>query len=211
MEGTARATASAMACKTRTILALSVAVAAIQLPVTAAGAQTQPPIAESTYAVSGTTGLELYTSISKNGPNGGGHVAQTKFKLTWKRLFDERGGSCYLVHAKPQLSITQTYPKPKNRLSADMQRRWDKFMRAAREHEHTHARMVAEMVRTTEAALAGSFEANDRTCAKVKKSVAAKIDQGYQAHRERSRAFDKQELSFGGRMFVVLEDLVNER
>jgi predicted secreted Zn-dependent protease len=208
MECTARATGSAMASQTRTIPALSVCLA---VAVTAASAQSQPPIAESTYAVSGTTGLELYTSISKNGPNGGGHVAQTKFKLTWKRLFDERGGSCYLVHAKPQLSINQTYPKPKNRLSADMQRRWDKFMRAAREHEHTHARMVAEMVRTTEAALAGSFEANDRTCAKVKKSVAAKIDQGYQAHRERSRAFDKQELSFGGRMLVVLEDLVNER
>jgi predicted secreted Zn-dependent protease len=176
-----------------------------------AKAQDQPPIDETTYSVSGATGLELYTSISRNGPNGGGHVAQTRFKLTWKRLFDERGGSCYLVHAKPQLSITQTYPRPAGRLSTDMQRRWDKFMRAAREHEHTHARMIAEMVRTTEASLDGSFEPNDRSCAKVKKSVRAKIDRGYQAHRERSRAFDKQELGFGGRMFVVLEDLVNER
>jgi len=191
--------------------AVLVAVACVVSTVSLASAQDLPPMAEKTYPVSGSTGLELYTSISKTGPNGGGHVAQTKFKLTWKRLFDERGGSCYLVHAKPQLSITQTYPKPKNELSADMQRRWEKFMRAAREHEHTHARMIAEMVRKTEASLVGSVEPNDRTCAKVKKSVAAKIDQGYQAHRERSRAFDKQELSFGGRMFVVLEDLVNER
>ena len=197
----------------RTIARLAKAMAAaLSLAiVTPASAQDLPPILEKTYSIAGSTGLELYQSISSNGPNGGGHVAQTKFKLTWKRLFDERGGSCYLVHAKPQLSVTQTYPKPKSQLSPDMQRRWNKFMAAARQHEQTHARMIAEMVRTTEASLAGSFEANDRTCAKVKKSVAAKIDQGYQAHRERSRAFDKQELSFGGRMFVVLENLVNER
>jgi predicted secreted Zn-dependent protease len=200
-----------MISRQQTATALGVILAMSWLLVAPAIAQGLPPISEKTYSVSGTTGLELYTSISKNGPNGGGHVAQTRFKLTWKRLFDERGGSCFLVHAKPQLSMTQTYPEPTGKLSADMQRRWDKFMRAAREHEQTHARMIAEMVRTTEASLAGSFEPNDRTCAKVKKSVAAKIDQGYQAHRKRSRAFDKQELGFGGRMFVVLEDLVNER
>jgi len=178
---------------------------------TPAGAQDLPPIAENTYPVAGMTGLDIYTSISRNGPNAGGHVAQTKFKLTWKRLFDERGGDCFLVHAKPQLSITQTFPKPTGRLSPDMQRRWQKFMAAARRHEQTHARMIADMVRSTEASLAGMVERNDRTCAKVKKSVSLKIDQGYQAHRERSRAFDKRELSFGGPMFVVLEDLVNER
>ena len=170
-----------------------------------------PRISEKSYSISGATGFDLYQSISKNGPNGGGHVAQTSFKLTWKRLFDERGGDCFLVHARPQLAITQTYPKPAGKLSPDMRRRWDKFMSAARQHEQTHARMIAEMVRATEASLAGMMERNDRSCAKVKKSVAARIDQGYQAHRSRSRDYDKAELSFGGRMFVVLEDLVNER
>lgn len=192
-------------------LAGILAAAYVWTAATPAMSRNLPPVVQKTYPVSGSTGLELYTSISRNGPNGGGHVAQTRFKLTWKRLFDERNGSCYLVHARPQLSITQTYPKPSGKLAADMQRRWNKFMVAAREHEETHARMIVEMVRATEASLVGGFEPNDRTCAKVKKSVAAKIDQGYQAHRERSLAFDKQELGFGGRMFIVLEDLVNER
>lgn len=195
----------------RTALISITATLALACATHAAGAQELPPVREKTYAISGSTGLELYRSIAEKGPNGGGHVAQTSFKLTWKRLFDERGGDCYLVHARPQLSITQTYPKPMGKLSADMRRRWDKFMVAARQHEHTHVRMIADMVRSTEASLSGMVERNDRTCAKVKKAVAARIDEGYQAHRERSRAFDKAELGFGGRMFVVLEDLVNER
>lgn len=176
-----------------------------------ASAQEMPAIQQKTYSVSGSTGMELYQSIGQNGPNGGGHVAQTSFKLTWKRLFDERGGDCYLVHAKPQLTMTQTYPRPSGKLSADMRRRWDKFIAETRVHEETHARMITEMVRSTEASLQGMMEQDDRSCAKVKKSVAARIDEGYQAHRARSRAFDKTELGFGGRMFVVLENLVNER
>jgi len=168
-------------------------------------------VAQKTYAISGTTGLDLYRSVSENGPNGGGHVAQTAFKLTWKRLFDERGGDCYLVRADPVLSITQTFPKPAGELSPDMRRRWDKFAVGMRQHEDGHVALIERMVAETQASLSSSVERNDRSCAKVKKLVSAKIDAGYQAHRERSRAFDRQELGQGGRMFLMLEDLVNER
>jgi len=186
---------------------IAAAIAAVAL---AAPAAAQAPVQERTYPITGGTGLELYRSIAEKAPNGGGHVAQTSFKLTWKRLFDERGGDCFLVHAKPVLSITQTFPKP-GKLDDDMRRRWEKFAAGMRQHEDQHVRMIEEMVKTTEASLVGMSVKDDRTCAKVKRAVSARIDEGYQAHRQRSRAFDKAEMGFGGRMFVMLEDLVNER
>lgn len=169
------------------------------------------PVKESFYAISGKTGMELYRSIGERGPAGGGHVAQTNFKLTWKRLFDERGGDCFLVYAKPVLTITQTYPKPSNKLSSDMQRRWDKFLSGIRKHEQTHVRMIGEMVSATEASLVGMSVQGDPTCAKVKAAVKQRINEGYEAHRDRTRQYDRTDLGMGGKAFLVLEDLVNER
>lgn len=169
------------------------------------------PISEKTYPVRGSTALEIYRSIAENGPAGGAHLAQTTFTLTWNRLFDERGGDCYLVHARPKLAITHSYPKPAGKLSPSLQRHWDKLIAATRRHEETHARMIKDMVAKAEAEMAGMMEKNDRSCAKIKKSVSARIDAAYQAHRDRSRAFDRSEMAQGGPMFIVLENFVNER
>lgn len=171
----------------------------------------EPPVKITSYAISGSTGHALYQSIAENGPNGGAHVAHTDPKLVWKRLFDERGGSCYLVHARPQLSFVQVYPKPSEKLPEGTRRVWERFIAAVRKHEDTHVRMFRQMVVDTEASLAGMFEPNDRTCAKVKASVRARIDAAYDEYRERSRAFDRSELSPGGPIFVVREALLADR
>lgn len=192
------------------VLKVLLCAASLALGASAAMAS-EPPVTIKTYAISGSTGFQLYQSIADNGPNGGGHVAHTDPKLTWKRLFDERGGDCYLVHARPQLSFVQVYPKPSGKLGPATKRVWDRFITAVRKHEDTHVRMFKEMVAQTEASLVGSVERNDRTCAKVKETVRARIDQAYQDYRQRSRDFDRTDLSPGGAIFIVREALLADR
>jgi predicted secreted Zn-dependent protease len=186
-----------------------VAAAVVALPSSALAGEASVKV--KAYPISGSTGFELFQSIGENGPNGGAHVAHTDPKLVWKRLFDERGGSCYLVHACPQVSFVQIYPKPSGRLSGSTRAVWDKFIAAVRKHEDTHVRMFRQMVVETEASLAGMFEPDDRTCAKIKASVQAKLEEAQQAYRARSRAFDRAELGPQGPLSEVLRDLMADR
>lgn len=169
------------------------------------------PVKVKTYPISGSTGFELFQSIGENGPMGGAHVAHTDPKIVWKRLFDERGGSCYLVHARPQLSFVQIYPKPSGKLPEATQAVWNRFIAAVRKHEDTHVSMFKQMIVDTQASLAGMFEPDDRTCAKVKASVTARLNEAQDAYRARSRAFDRAELSPGGPLAIALKSLLADR
>ncbi len=78
------------------------------------------PIEEvKTYPITGTSGIELYSSIGEHGPEVGRHVraiAHTNFKLTWTRRYDPQpDGACVLSVAKPKLIITYTLPRPARR------------------------------------------------------------------------------------------------
>ena len=71
-----------------------------------------------TYAVSGTSGPELYASIGERGPAAsiGRAIAHTNFKLTWTRDYQTRGSDCVLATARPKLTITYTLPKASQKL-----------------------------------------------------------------------------------------------
>lgn len=175
--------------------------------------QAAEQVKETFYPISGQTGIELYTSIGENGPNnsGQGAIAHTLYKLKWARLFDERGGDCYLVSARPDLSITYVYPKPKEKLTPDMSRRWSKFIEGIRTHEQQHAVMIREMVKRTQTAIAGAVVTDDPTCSKVKREVSRRIDEATAGHKARSRLFDRVELSEGGPVHRLILALVNQQ
>lgn len=161
-----------------------------------------------TFPVSGSTGFELYESIGRNGPKGA--IAETRYSLTWLRLFDEVDGDCRLIRFRPRLTITKVLPKPKGKLPDALQRKWDVFIEGVSRHEDVHVRMIREMVAATQASTAGAFVADDPTCTKVKKEVSRRIDEAIAGYKASSRAFDKEELSDGGNVHRLILALVND-
>lgn len=164
-----------------------------------------------TYEITGTTGLELYHSIGRNGPNNSasqGAIAQTVPQLKWNRLFDERKGDCHLVSLKPSLSITMILPEPKNDLPAGLKADWQLFIDGVRKHEDVHVEMIHRMVAETKESAAGAWVANDRSCAKVKAEVSRRIDEAMANHRARSRAYDREDLGPSGNVQRLVLDLV---
>lgn len=161
------------------------------------------PVKIKTYAISGSTGAELYESIGENGPRDGndrGSIAQTVMHLKWNRLFDERGGDCYLVHARPSLTITMILPKPDKKLSASMQASWQRFITGVRTHEDVHVQMIRELVSNTQQSVAGAMVKNDRSCGKVKAEVSRRINEATAAHKARSRAYDRDDFGSNGKL-----------
>jgi len=123
-------------------------------PAMAAGAQWRAVEKVETYAVSGRTGIELYTSIGERGPklsNGSRAIAHTNVKLTWSRKYEPGGGGCTLTAARPNLVITYTLPEPAQKLPAPVQKRWAIFIAGMREHEKVHGTFIKEMVQAIEA------------------------------------------------------------
>lgn len=168
----------------------------------------EPRVGQKTYAISGSSGIELYESIGSKGPKDA--IAETRYTLTWRRLFDEEGGDCRLVRFRPELAIVVVLPKPSAPLSPTLQRKWERFIAGIRKHEDVHVRMIREMIPATEAAVAGAKVENDKTCAKVKKEVSSRIDAAIANYKARSRDFDRQELSDGGNVHRLILALVND-
>ena len=66
------------------------------------------------YAITGSTGIELYRSIGDNGPSVGigRAIAYTDFDLLWSRDYrPQADGSCVLASARPSLTITYLLPR----------------------------------------------------------------------------------------------------
>jgi predicted secreted Zn-dependent protease len=167
-----------------------------------------------TYAVTGTSGLELYESIGRNGPRDGdnaGSIAQTVMDLKWNRLFDERGGDCYLVRLRPSLSITMILPKPEAALAGKVKADWQRFSAGIRAHEDVHVEMIGRFVEEAQKAAAGAMMKKDKSCAKVKAEVSRRLDEAHAAHKARSRAFDRAELGPDGTVQKLVFDLVRSR
>ncbi|RFC68731.1 MULTISPECIES: DUF922 domain-containing protein [Mesorhizobium] len=164
-------------------------------------------VIEKTYAVKGGTAYDLYVSIGENGPRGA--IANTDYSLTWKRLFDEEGGDCRLVSAKPIFTTTYLLPKATGNLKPPLDRLWQDFITGVREHEHQHGQMLQEMVKTTQERIANARVENDKTCAKVKRVVSDIIEQERQTYRSRSRDFHRAELAEGGNLHQLILTFVN--
>nr|WP_145637999.1 DUF922 domain-containing protein [Neorhizobium alkalisoli] len=168
-----------------------------------------------TYPVTGTSGIELYSSIGENGPKAGQHVraiAHTDFKLTWQRKYEPQAdGSCMLTTAKPNLVIIYTLPKLASKLSPDLQAKWVVFIDGVRRHERVHGEMIENLARNIEQVSIGISSPDDPKCTKVRAALQVKIGEIFAAHQQRNRDFDKVELSDGGNVHQLILALVNQR
>ena len=177
------------------------------IPVASAEETIIGKVVEKTYTVKGDTPYDLYVSIGQNGPRGA--IANTNYSLTWKRLFDEEGGDCRLVSAKPIFTTTYLLPKVSGKLKPPLDRLWQDFIAGVRKHEQQHGQMLQEMVKNTQQRIADARVTNDRICAKVKRVVSDIIEQERQTYRSRSRDFDRAELAEGGNLHQLILTFVN--
>ncbi len=165
------------------------------------------------YAISGKSGPELYRSIGERGPKigVGRAIAHTNFKLTWQRKYEPQNGGCTLVSAKPKLIITYTLPKPSQELPAGIRKHWETFITGVRAHEKIHGDIIVDMVKQIEAVSVGLSVPDDPKCSKIRTELTKRLSELSLAQRQKSRDFDRVEMSDGGNIHKLILGLVNER
>lgn len=168
---------------------------------------------EKPYAITGTTGAELYASIGQNGPevgrDGRRTIAYTFFTLTWSRNYVRQDGGCVLKSATPKLTITYTLPKPKNPLSPEVQKRWDVFLEGIRSHEKVHGEDIKAMLTRIEQTTIGLFVPNDPDCKKIRQEILKPLSEASLAQRQHRRDFDRIEMGADGTIHRLILSLVN--
>lgn len=196
--------------RVKTVLATPALLAALM---SAAFAQTgwKPAEQIKTYAISGTSGIELYRSIGERGPQAGVQaVAHTTFKLTWRRDYrPQPDGACILATARPNLTIIYTWPKAPAKLSPDVAASWQRFISGVEKHERVHGEHILDMVKKIEAYSVGLRAENDPACQKVRSVLQQRLGELSNEQRQRGRDFDRDELSNGGAVHQLILTLVN--
>lgn len=196
----------------KSAIALSLVMTGLAAISPAAAAEWQPVEKVQTYSVPGVSGAELYASIGARGPKlsiGTRAIAQTSFALTWTRKYETRGDDCVLSTAKPKLIITYVLPKPANALPAPVKANWESFISGVRDHERVHGDYIVEMVKQIEAATVGLTVPADPKCRKIREEMTKRLGALSQEQRQRSRDFDRVELSPGGNVRTLILQLVN--
>ncbi len=181
----------------------------IVVPLHAAQAETVEKIAA--YAVTGTTGIELYRSIGERGPKLGPTraIAHTTFDLKWTRRYDASGGACRLSVQRPHLVITYTVPKAEGNLPASLQAQWKTFADGVLRHEKVHGQTIKDMVAEIERFSLEMRVANDPKCSKFRQELTSRLSAISQAQRKQGRDFDRDEFAEGGNMQKLILGLVN--
>lgn len=179
---------------------------------TAARADWKPVERIEPYAIAGRTGPDLYASIGERGPEAsiGRAIAFTNFKLTWQRDYrPQPDGGCTLVSARPKLIISYHLPKPTEKLAEPVASNWKTFIDGVTRHEQVHGEMIVDMVREIEAVSVGLSAADDPNCKKVRAALQERLPAISLARQQRSRDFDRVELSNGGAVHQLVLSLVN--
>lgn len=178
-----------------------------------ARAEWKPLEQEKTYSVSGNSAPELYVSIGERGPKMGGlplgAIAHTSFKLTWQRKYEPRDGGCVLSAARPKLIITYVLPKATGKLPPSLRREWNVFIEGVRTHEKVHGQMIIDMVREIEAVSIGLTVTDDPDCKRIRQELTSKLALISQNQRQKSRDFDRVELTEGGNIHQLILRFVN--
>jgi predicted secreted Zn-dependent protease len=193
-----------------TLRLLSFSLSALLLS-TPAFADWKPQESTKFYRVSGTTEPELYASIGERGPQMslGRTIAQTTFKLTWQRKYENQNGACVLARAVPRLLITYHLPKPANALPEPVKTHWTKFSAGVERHEKFHGVIITDMVRAIERETVGLRVENDPGCTRIKTEMTRRLAALSQAQRQRSREYDRVELGDGGPVHRLILEFVN--
>ena len=186
--------------------------AAIAASAPATAADWKPVEKVEPYSISGTSGPELYASIGERGPKAGigRAIAFTNFKLTWSRDYQPQpDGACTLVSARPKLIVSYHLPKPSAELPGPIATNWKTFIDGVRRHERVHGEMIVAMVREIETFSIGLSAPDDPNCKKIRARLQERLAQISQQQRQKSRDFDKVELSDGGAVHQLILNLVN--
>ena len=193
-------------------LRIWLAAAGLAAAMPAAGAEWRAAEKVETYAISGDTGIALYRSIGERGPKVGvgRAIAYTDFELLWSRDYRQQAdGSCLLASARPSLTITYRLPKPSGKLPAATRGLWESFIEGVEAHERVHGDFIREMVGKIEAVSVGLSVADDPECRKIRKELTGRLAALSQEQRQRSRDFDRAEMSDGGTVHRLVLALVN--
>jgi predicted secreted Zn-dependent protease len=163
------------------------------------------------YQIAGRTGPELYASIGERGPevSVGRAISYTTFDLTWQRDYrPQPDGACTLVTARPKLIIIYALPEPSEPLAEPTATNWRTFIDGVTRHEYVHGEMIVDMVKEIEAVSIGLSAADDPGCRKVRAKLQERLPAISQARQQRSREFDRTEMSNGGAVHQLVLDLV---
>lgn len=192
---------------------LAVAMCIASLPMTAR-AEWQAVEKVKTYAITGTSGRELYDSIGERGPLLGPKVraiAHTDFKLTWTRKYEPQpDGACMITANVPKLIITYTLPKPSAQLPPSTRKSWQKFIAGVEAHERVHGGFIKDMVKEIEAVSVGFSIPDDPKCSKIRVELTKRLGEISNKERRRNSDFDKVEFSDGGNLQQLVLKLVKE-
>lgn len=164
------------------------------------------------YSISGKTGPDLYASIGERGPKVGigRAIAFTNFKLTWRRDYQPQpDGGCTLVSALPRLVISYHLPRPSQKLGEPVAGNWRTFLEGVTRHERVHGEMIVDMVREIEAFSVGLSVPDDPACKKIRTKLTERLAQISLAQRQKSRDFDRAEMSEGGAVHQLVLTFVN--
>jgi predicted secreted Zn-dependent protease len=190
---------------------LCIVTAAVLTAAATVAAAEQVQVKTRTYAISGKTGAELYQAMVRQGPRHGfvsRAIAQTSYTVEWQAEVVSQGSGCRVVRARPVLSITYTYPQPSRTMSADLSRRWQRFMAGVKKHEQKHGAIAREMVRAAEASVKGLKVPDDPACRKTRVEVKQRADKIYAAYEARQLKFDAREHRDGGNIDRLILGLV---
>lgn len=166
------------------------------------------------YVIEGNTGAELYASIGERGPKLGmvRAIAHTTFTLTWTRKYEpQQNGACVLTTARPKLTIIYTLPKPARKLQGATGNLWETFITGVRDHEKVHGEFITDLVKAIEATSIGLTVADDPHCSKIRTELTGRLGKLSMEQRQRSRDFDRVELSDGGNIHQLVLMLVNQK
>jgi predicted secreted Zn-dependent protease len=178
----------------------------------ALAADWQPKEQVKTYAISGTTPIELYESIGANGPViGGGRrtIAVTNWDLKWRRNYQPDGSACVLKSALPFLTITYSLPKPSAKVTGPAAAGWKKFSDGITAHEKVHGQDIIAMTEQIIADTVGLRIENDANCKLIRAEVLKRVQAAADDYKAKARAFDSIEMSDGGNVQRLILGLVN--
>jgi predicted secreted Zn-dependent protease len=174
----------------------------------------QPQEVVKSYAISGSTPIELYESIGTNGPvigEGRRTIAVTRWDLKWRRDYRPEGSACVLKSALPFLTITYSLPRPKAKLPDVAARLWKTFIDGISAHEKVHGQDIIAMVDGIIAETAGLRIENDPDCKFIRAEVLKHVEAANEAYKVKARAFDTVEMSKDGNVQKLILGLVNGR
>ena len=100
-------------------------------------------------------------------------------------------------------------PKSSEKLPEPIATNWKVFIGGVRRHERVHGEMIVAMVKEIETFSVGLSAPDDPNCKKIRARLQERLAQISQRQRQKSRDFDKVELSDGGAVHQLILNLVN--